>query len=62
MSHFLSRTIAFVLNKVCYLQACFGSLIIPNMAAGVEINGEVLLKLAGQGAVYIRELFPEDDD
>eukprot|EP00112_Aurelia_sp_Birch-Aquarium-sp1_P026040 Seg8990.1 transcript_id=Seg8990.1/GoldUCD/mRNA.D3Y31 product="hypothetical protein" protein_id=Seg8990.1/GoldUCD/D3Y31 len=45
-----------------FVKACFGALIIPNMAAGVEIDGEVLLKLAGQGAVYIRELFPEDDD
>ena len=34
----------------------------PNLPSGVEITGNLLLKLSGQGSVYIRSLESLDDD
>ncbi len=38
---------------------------VPNFASGQEVNTDALLKMAGQGAVYVRLLDPytiEDSD
>lgn len=39
-----------------YMKASYGKLIKPNLASGVQITGNLLLKLSGQGSVYIRSL------
>ena len=41
-----------------YMKASYGKLIKPNLAPGVVIDGNLLLKLSGQGSVYIRSLEP----
>ncbi|CAB4029286.1 Hypothetical predicted protein [Paramuricea clavata] len=37
-----------------YMKALYGKLVSPNLAPGVRMNCNMLLKLSGQGAVYIR--------
>ncbi|XP_046857794.1 uncharacterized protein LOC124451201 [Xenia sp. Carnegie-2017] len=37
-----------------YVKASYGKLVLPNLAPGVTMNCNMLLKLSGQGAVYIR--------
>ncbi|CAB3996281.1 Hypothetical predicted protein [Paramuricea clavata] len=44
---------------------CYGKLIKPKLAEGVKFDTERVIKMAGQGAVYVRSLFPiteEDED
>ncbi|XP_068690749.1 uncharacterized protein [Montipora foliosa] len=47
-----------------YMKACYGELVKPKLAEGVQMTGSLLLKLMGQGAVYIRALesLGDDDD
>lgn len=33
-------------------------LVVPNLATGQEVNTDILLKIAGQGAVYVRVMEP----
>ena len=47
------------------IQPCYGKLIKPKFADGVKVNCERVIKMAGQGAVYIRSKFAlteEDED
>ncbi|XP_028412414.1 uncharacterized protein LOC114535234 [Dendronephthya gigantea] len=39
-----------------YVKASYGKLVLPNLAPGVMMNCNMLLKLSGQGAVYIRSI------
>ena len=39
-----------------FLQACYGELVKPKFANGCSINADALLKVSGQGAVYVRLL------
>ncbi|XP_028407831.1 uncharacterized protein LOC114530408 [Dendronephthya gigantea] len=48
-----------------FMKACYGTLVIPKLADGVQMNGERIIKFSGQGSVYIRCLDPleeEDND
>ncbi len=40
----------------------YGKLVSPNLAPGVSMNCNMLLKLSGQGAVYIRSNVKLDSD
>ncbi|XP_028410759.1 uncharacterized protein LOC114533439 [Dendronephthya gigantea] len=45
------------------MKACYGSLILPKLAEGVSMTCEVLMKMSGQGCVYVRlqeELIEEE--
>ena len=47
------------------LKPCYGKLVKPKLAEGVQFNTERVVKMAGQGAVYVRSLYPltvEDED
>ena len=47
------------------LQPCYGKIVKPMLAEGVQFHCERVIKMAGQGAVYIRSNFPltdEDED
>lgn len=37
-------------------------MVTPNLASGVKLNGKLLLKLCGQGSVYIRSLINLDEE
>ena len=39
-----------------FLKACYGQLIEINLQDGAELTGEILLRMSGQGAVYVRSL------
>lgn len=39
-----------------FLWAFYGTLVQPRLADGVKMTAEVLLKLAGQGSIYVRSL------
>ena len=41
---------------------CYGDLVTPNLASGVKLNGKLLLKMCGQGSVYIRSLINLDEE
>ncbi|XP_028413816.1 uncharacterized protein LOC114536664 [Dendronephthya gigantea] len=48
-----------------FVKPCYGKLIKPKFADGVQLNSERVIKMAGQGAVYVRSKFPlaeEDED
>ncbi|KAJ7353883.1 hypothetical protein OS493_031590 [Desmophyllum pertusum] len=45
-----------------YLKACYGTLVIPKLAKGVRMDGARIIKLSGQGGVYIRCLDPLDEE
>lgn len=45
---------------MCF-QACYGKLVPLNLANGVEATAEIILKVAGQGAIYLRCTELEDD-
>eukprot|EP00112_Aurelia_sp_Birch-Aquarium-sp1_P018322 Seg4355.5 transcript_id=Seg4355.5/GoldUCD/mRNA.D3Y31 product="hypothetical protein" protein_id=Seg4355.5/GoldUCD/D3Y31 len=55
-------------NEYClfeYMKACYGTLVTPKLADGVKMSGDILVRLVGQGCIYVRTLFPvtnEDDD
>ena len=44
--------------RVCYAtgQACYGTLVEPKFASGFDITTDALLKISGQGAVYVKLL------
>ena len=45
-----------------FVKNCYGTLIIPKLATGVRVDGNILLKsIAPSGAVYVR-LFSDDND
>lgn len=44
-----------------YLKACYGTLVTPKLAKGVRMDGERIIKLSGQGTVYIRCLEPFEE-
>jgi hypothetical protein len=44
------------------VQGLYGKLVAPNLAPGVSMNCNMLLKLSGQGAVYIRSNVKLDSD
>ncbi|XP_028417758.1 uncharacterized protein LOC114542297 [Dendronephthya gigantea] len=44
-----------------YVKACYGKLVPLNLANGVEATAEIILKVAGQGAIYLRCTELEDD-
>ena len=39
-----------------FSQACYGALVEPKFASGFDITTDALLKISGQGAVYVRLL------
>ena len=43
-------------------KASYGTLIKSKLADGVEMTGDLLLKISGQGAVYIRANVDEQSD
>ena len=43
---------------ICF-QACYGKLVPLNLTNGVEATAEIILKVAGHGAIYLR--CTEDD-
>jgi hypothetical protein len=49
--------------QLCYFfqKACYGALVKPNLAGGVEVTTNVLIKLAGQGKIYVRSLLDMDE-
>lgn len=44
-----------------YLKVCYGTLVTPKLAKGVRMDGERIIKLSGQGTVYIRCLEPFEE-
>ena len=50
-----------VLIKNLHFQACYGKLVPLNLASGVEATAEIILKVAGQGAIYSRCIELEDN-
>lgn len=52
----LKHHILFFIKLILKCNVCYGSLLPPKLANGVEITCEVLLKIAGQGCVYVRLL------
>eukprot|EP00794_Sanderia_malayensis_P020842 gene20842-22885_t len=48
-----------------YMKACYETLVTPKLANGVQISGDLLVRLVGQGCIYVRTLLPvtnENDD
>ena len=53
--------ILLILNFVL-IQASYGSLVRPNLSSNSTLTCDSLMRITGQGAVYVRTLLSEDSD
>ena len=46
-----------------FMKNCYGTLVTPNLAAGVKLNAEILLRSIAQagGVIYVRLLTDDDE-